>query len=417
MAQGTGLATLNFPLSAQAAEYISSTVVTDSTPNQNWSLKATTGALTDMGSICYGNGRYVAATINGASATYSPDGFNWTATSTGLSGQWAAIAYGNGMFVGTVSILSNQGMFSSDNGATWAAGGIMPVFGYWLSIAFGAGLFVALSWNTSSAATSSNGSTWTVQTLPASSTWASLIFAGGKFVAIADSSSTQGMTSLDGLTWTTMTLPSVQNWKSITYGNGLYVAFASDTNVYATSTDGATWTQRLLPTTMRTVKGSAYGNSTFAVVCADGSFFVSADGLTWRFLPTNTPNLTDAFAGVCFGASEFVALGLGSAWGFSSYNVRTLSTLNVLKAESKPSPGTNKTSVAVTGLSTFTATDAVEAWIMGSDSTASHNSFEHAVAPIQLRITNPITGTGFTIQATSEYRLTGDFKVRFAFTS
>lgn len=81
------------------------------------------------------------------------------------------------------------------------------------------------------------------------------------------------------------------------------------------------------------------------------------------------------------------------------------------------SPGTNRVLVSVTGLTTFTSTDHVQAWIMGSDSTADHNSFEHATAPIKIRVTSPITGTGFTIQASSEYRLTGSFMVRYVYTS
>lgn len=88
-----------------------------------------------------------------------------------------------------------------------------------------------------------------------------------------------------------------------------------------------------------------------------------------------------------------------------------------LSAQSgKPAPGTNKTSIAVTGLTTFTDTDTVEAWVIG-ESTSDHNAYEHILVPIRLRVTDPITGTGFTIQATSEYRLTGDFKVRYAFSS
>jgi hypothetical protein len=76
-------------------------------------------------------------------------------------------------------------------------------------------------------------------------------------------------------------------------------------------------------------------------------------------------------------------------------------------------PGTNNTSINITGLATFVDTDSAEAWIMGNDSTSDHNAYEHMIAPITLRTSSPVTGTGFTINATTEYRLTGTFKVRY----
>lgn len=76
-----------------------------------------------------------------------------------------------------------------------------------------------------------------------------------------------------------------------------------------------------------------------------------------------------------------------------------------------------RAAVTVTGLTAFTNTDHAEAWIMGSDSTSTHSQIEHQIAPIKLKVTNPITGVGFTINATSDYRLTGDFKVRYVYAS
>ena len=79
--------------------------------------------------------------------------------------------------------------------------------------------------------------------------------------------------------------------------------------------------------------------------------------------------------------------------------------------------GSHTTSATITGLTEFTNTDHAEAWIMGSDSTATHTQLEHQMAPIKFKITNPISGVGFTINATSDYRLTGDFKVRYVYAS
>lgn len=82
----------------------------------------------------------------------------------------------------------------------------------------------------------------------------------------------------------------------------------------------------------------------------------------------------------------------------------------------RPAPGTNTASTTVTGLTAFTDTDTVQAWLM-ADSTADHDALAHALVPVRLRVRAPITGTGFTIDAVSEHRLRGAFKVRYAFTS
>lgn len=81
-----------------------------------------------------------------------------------------------------------------------------------------------------------------------------------------------------------------------------------------------------------------------------------------------------------------------------------------------PVVGSNVAAVTVTGLTAFTDTDTVQAWLM-ADSTSDYNSYEHKLAPLQIRVRNPITGVGFTIEAVSECRLQGTFNVRYAFIS
>lgn len=88
-------------------------------------------------------------------------------------------------------------------------------------------------------------------------------------------------------------------------------------------------------------------------------------------------------------------------------------TFPVSAQAGKPVVGSSIASTVVTGLVDFLATDNVSVWIMGSDSTADHNAYEHAIAPIECSMSNPVSGVGFTIDLTSNIRLDGDFKVRF----
>lgn len=75
-------------------------------------------------------------------------------------------------------------------------------------------------------------------------------------------------------------------------------------------------------------------------------------------------------------------------------------------------PGTNVVSVAVTGQTSISAGSHVDAWIMGT-TTATHNLEEHLWVPLNIRCGNIVAGTGFTIYASTDLRLTGTFTVHW----
>lgn len=79
-------------------------------------------------------------------------------------------------------------------------------------------------------------------------------------------------------------------------------------------------------------------------------------------------------------------------------------------------PGTNITSTVVTGQTNILTTSMVNLFMM-ADTTVSgalgHNDAEHKIVPIKLTAGNFVAGTGFTIYAETEWRLTSTFQVRF----
>lgn len=75
-------------------------------------------------------------------------------------------------------------------------------------------------------------------------------------------------------------------------------------------------------------------------------------------------------------------------------------------------PGTNAASVTVTGEAGIGTSSVAEAWMM-AESTADHNAEEHSLVPIRLTCGTFVAGTGFTIQARCDWRLSGTFKVRW----
>lgn len=78
-------------------------------------------------------------------------------------------------------------------------------------------------------------------------------------------------------------------------------------------------------------------------------------------------------------------------------------------------PGTNLVQTTVTGLSTIGASSKVEVYLMGTDSTATHNAYEHALLPLDLALScvAVTASTGFVAQAASTQRLTGTFQARY----
>lgn len=76
-------------------------------------------------------------------------------------------------------------------------------------------------------------------------------------------------------------------------------------------------------------------------------------------------------------------------------------------------PGSSMAKVTVTGQTGIVSGSNIEVWIQDNDSTADHNSAEHALAGLVLTGGNIVAGTGFDIIARSTLRLTGSFKVRW----
>lgn len=179
----------------------------------------------------------------------------------------------------------------------------------WLSVAFGNGVFVAIAQSTATAATSTDGVTWTPRALPGFAAWQTVVFGNGVFLALSNSS-TMAATSADGITWTLRNMPSAQAWSTAAYGNGTWVAFATNTAISATSTDnGATWTQRTIPLSL-TWCAIAYGAGLFVAVGTSATqTLTSPDGITWT-----TRSITNVQAkAMIYAGGQFVVVGSSSS--------------------------------------------------------------------------------------------------------
>ena len=225
---------------------------------------------------------------------------------------------------------------TSTDGITWTQR-TLPTSADWSSVTYGNGVFVSMA--QPAAASSTDGITWTQRTLPVlTRAYWKAIYGSNTFVAVASDSAGMsadyGATSTDGITWTQRTLPSA-NWRSVTYGGSTFVAVSGSgmggfgVNIAASSTNGITWTQRTLPTNS-IWRSVTYGNGTFVAVASYASSNTAAsstDGATWtlRTLPTNA-----GWIFVTYGNGAFIAVATSAAAASSTDGItwtqRTLPT-------------------------------------------------------------------------------------------
>lgn len=82
-------------------------------------------------------------------------------------------------------------------------------------------------------------------------------------------------------------------------------------------------------------------------------------------------------------------------------------------------PGTNVIEQSVADSTIVTGAN-VEVYMMGSDSTSDHNSYEHSLLPlggISAQCVAVSNGVGFTVRVASMLRLTGAFRFRYVWST
>jgi hypothetical protein len=227
----------------------------------------------------YGSNKFVALPNSGLSIASSVDGNDWTQRILPSGASWTDLAYGNNYWViissGGVSIPGSKVLYSNSDLVTWKTA-YLPSIGTWSKVVYGNGRFVAVG--ASASAVSTNfGSTWTAGSINAD-TWIDVTYGSGKFVAISPTNS-RAAYSTNGTTWTVVSLPSSSSWSSVAFGNGRFVAISSTSSLTAYSFDGATWYQ-----SRYTMTGDrlSYGNGVFLATPLVGPVgYTSEDGIVW----------------------------------------------------------------------------------------------------------------------------------------
>jgi hypothetical protein len=174
----------------------------------------------------------------------------WNAGTALPNTSFAALTYGNGVFVAVGGGGGSGSAATSTDGISWVSR-TTPTLGAGTltGVTYGAGYYVAINGGGDEAFRSTNGIVWTsAGNLPAAAIWSSVAYGNGRFVAIANSSNEVAISYDSGATWivSPSMLPSNELWVTVKYGQGLFVAVAEGTDICATSQDGITWTKQTL---------------------------------------------------------------------------------------------------------------------------------------------------------------------------
>jgi hypothetical protein len=224
-------------------------------------------------------------------AASSTDGITWIERTMPVSSKWRDVRYGNGLFIAPRQASSSEYEYSTD-GITWATSTTLPEARTWKFPTWGAknSLYVIVALGNNRVASSTDGITWTLGTLPGARNWGGLAYGNGNYV-VTTVANALGAVSTNGTTWANTTLPASTRWR-LTYGRGYFLATSESTTNAATSEDGITWTSRTagnLYAATTSGAGVYVGIGTYGYTYpANASIGTSTDGITWtaRTMPS-----------------------------------------------------------------------------------------------------------------------------------
>lgn len=303
-----------------------------------WTTEEVSISNSEVRDIAYGNGVYVAITVNGvyrstdlyawtqvitatgkevkfkfgnfhcflSDSTYrkSSDGINWTSVAASnlistfdLSSSTNIVAAGVNGYIAT----------STDSGSTWTQRTSPIANQSWYKLARSNSIYVLIG--SSSLATSTDGISWTIRDDKTTDILYSLIWNGSLFIA---THSTGAISSPDGITWTNRTLPGTSRdaiflYKAATSGTS--TVFVGDYGRIVSTTDGITFTDRNKKSMSRiTTTGTGnviWDGSRFVYAMKDGVFY-SSNGIDWISSLTSTVVYPNSYS-IAYNGTRYVA--------------------------------------------------------------------------------------------------------------
>ena len=190
----------------------------------------------------------------------------------------------------------------------------LPIPSNWVAMAHGDHYWIALPDGNSTAAGSSDGSTWTSITLPSVQNWTSIAYGSGYWVAISTGGTESIYSNSNGLGWRTAALPSSTTWTKVAYGKNRFVAVSTTGTVAYMDTVFDSWTSGS-SVGISNITGLTYGGGKFLAVSSSGTMAYSTNGTSWTI---TSPLTASAWSDVTYGNGRFVAVsGAGAKTAYS----------------------------------------------------------------------------------------------------
>ena len=183
--------------------------------------------------------------------------------------------------------------------------------GVYAGIAYNNYMWMAIANAGNSVSVTTDGTTWTSQSLPISGTWSSIAGGNNTWVIVQNGSQQAVYSNNNGSVFKTTNLPTLSTWSAVQYGNGFYVALATNTNTSAWSRDyGQTWGGIALPQS-NAWTNIAYGSGTFVALAQSSTTYgyIQTQGTSaitgWS---TGTLPIGNNYTSICYGGGKFVAI-------------------------------------------------------------------------------------------------------------
>lgn len=181
-----------------------------STDGVTWTNAYSSGEINNLFKIAYGNNLFVGVRSGGRTFVWAgPGGVGTIGTLTGASTTCVnqGICYGEGLW----AILFNEGLVATGNGKTMTAA-VVPgqASQTWYDGAANQECLVVVGGGGVIARLSRETNVWTIPTSPFAAALYAVAYADEKF--ITGTSNSQVATSTDGLTWTLTTIPDTNPW-------------------------------------------------------------------------------------------------------------------------------------------------------------------------------------------------------------
>lgn len=270
---------------------------------------------------CFGGGRHIAVASDGTTAYSTDDGATWSAGGAISARSWVSAAYNGSVFCFKTAT-GYDGTAVTSDGITWnEASGRFPSTNYAGVASNGTGQFVCPRYLSTDVATSSDGVTWTVSAgaLPSADQWLYIAWNGSTYCTVTNAAVSTAATSSNGTTWTARTLSTSTTRSGIVGGNGVFIvppSAAGATSISISSNNGASWSSASNPTAAGINGTPFYVGGAFIVFAiqfgTNASQFGSIDGLTWTSISGSTGTVT-SWASLTSSGTSIVLVGQGNS--------------------------------------------------------------------------------------------------------